>query len=81
MLLYLPNTKVHFDGSAVLFGLYPPVHTLPHRTQQQQISAIFVNIQAESYLGIHCSFDQAMLPLGRVDLVLKFKKNSFASLF
>jgi len=44
--------------------------------------AIFDNIQAESYLGIRCGVDQAVLdsknygrlPLGRVDLVLKFKE-------
>jgi len=61
----------------------PPVHTLPHRTPQQQISAIFVNIQAELYHGIRCSVDQAVLdsknhgglPLGRVGLVLKFKEH------
>jgi len=59
----------------------PPVHTLPYRTPQQQMSAIFCNIRAESYPGIRCSVDQAVLdsknhgwlPLGRVDLVLKFK--------
>jgi len=58
---------------------YPPIHT--YRTLQQQISAIFVNIRAESYSGIRCSVDQTVLDsknygellLGRVDLVLKFK--------
>jgi len=60
----------------------PPVHTLPHRTPQQQISAIFVNIRAESYNGIRCGVDQAVLDsknhggllLARVNLVLKFKE-------
>jgi len=67
--------------SCVLFTLLPPVHILPHHTPQQQISAIFVHIRAESHPGIRCGVDQAVpdsknhggLPLGRVDLVLKFK--------
>jgi len=36
-------------------------HKLPHRTPQQQISAIFDNIRAESYHGIRCGVDQAAL--------------------
>jgi len=56
---------------------------LPHRTPQQQIFAIFDNIRAESYPGIRCGVDQAVLdsknhgelPLGRVHLVLKFKEH------
>jgi len=46
------------------------------------MSAIFGNIWAELYPGIHCGVDHAVLDsknntgllLGRVDLVLKFKK-------
>jgi len=60
----------------------PPVHTLPHRTQQQEISSIFVNIRAESYLGIGQavlavldSKNHGGLPLGRINLVLKCKEH------
>jgi len=71
-----------YDTVSVNEGL-PPVHTLPHRTPQQQISVIFVNIRAESYPGIRCGVDQAVLDsknhgrllLGRFDLVLKFKEH------
>jgi len=47
------------------------------------MSAIFGNIRAESYPSMSCGVDQAVLdskdhgglPLGRVDLVLKFKEH------
>jgi len=48
----------------------------------KQVFTIFVIIRAESYPGIRCNVDQAVLDLknngglllGRVDLILKFKE-------
>jgi len=62
-----------------IIDLYPSFTlTVPHTA-----TAIFVNIRAESYSGIHCGVDQAVLDsknhggllLGRVNLVLKFKEH------